>query len=181
MKITRSTFLLLTTGALLSLVSHSISDEKSATLKVGEFTFSGGEQWSVKETPRTMSAGGFASIGMDPKLEADFYHFGKGQGGSIEANVERWRGQFQEQPEARKETLTIGDQKIHIVSVEGTFLKGRPFGPKTPVKGHAMLGAIIESAEGHVFVKMTGDAKAIKAAREAFKELCSSPFEKKKE
>ena len=41
-----------------------------------------------------------------------------------------------------------------------------------------MLGAIIESTEGHVFVKMVGKVKAIAAAREAFKTRCTSPFKK---
>ena len=96
----------------------------------------------------------------------------------VHASGQRWRGQFDGQPDPEKETLTIGKHKVHIIQIEGTFLSGRPFGPKTPVKGQAMLGAIIESAEGHVFVKMTGEAKAIAAASEAFKSLCTSPLKK---
>ena len=38
----------------------------------------------------------------------------------------------------------------------GTFLSGRPFGPKTPKPGYALVAAIIEGKEGAVFIKMTG-------------------------
>jgi hypothetical protein len=178
MKITRSKFLALSLGLVLGLSQTGLADETPATLKVGEFTFTGDKQWTAKETPRTMSAGGLTLTIESGKLDADFYHFGKGQGGTIDANVARWRGQFKEQPEPAKETFTFGDQKVHIIKLEGTFLQGAPFGPKTEVKGQAMLGAIIESTEGHVFVKMTGYSKAITAAGEAFKKLCSSPFQK---
>ena len=178
MNITRSKFLALSLSLVLSLSQTGFADETPATLKVGEFTFTGDKLWTAKKTPRTMSAGGLTLTIESGKLDADFYHFGKGQGGTIDANVARWRGQFKEQPEPTKETLTLGGQKVHIIKLEGTFLQGAPVGPKTEVKGQAMLGAIVESTEGHVFVKMTGDSKAITAASEAFKKLCTSPFQK---
>ncbi|MGK0188191.1 MAG: hypothetical protein ACI9R3_003983 [Verrucomicrobiales bacterium] len=168
----------ITSGFLLSFATASLAEDTAASLKVGEFHFNGSKEWIVKETPRSMSAGGFTSGTEGAGIEVDFYHFGKGQGGTIDANIARWRGQFQEQPEPKKEILKFGDHKVHIISLTGTFLAGPPFGPKTPVKDQAMLGAIVESKEGHVFVKMTGDAKTVAAATDAFKNLCSSPFKK---
>lgn len=157
-------------------VTFTLAQEPAAALKVGEFTFRGGSGWKLKETPRAMSNGGFATTGEGEALEADFYHFGRGQGGSIEANVARWQGQFQEKPEPKQEILTFGEHKVHLVRIEGTYLSGRPVGPKTPVKDQAMLGAILESAEGHVFVKMTGPKAAVAKAEDAFRALCASPF-----
>ncbi|MEZ5325347.1 MAG: hypothetical protein R3F19_09810 [Verrucomicrobiales bacterium] len=175
---TRSKFLALTLGFVCTLAQSGLADESATTLKVGKFTFSGDKSWAVKSAPRTMSAGGFTLTGEGEKLDADFYYFGKGQGGTTEANIARWQGQFKEKPEPKKETLTFGEQKVHIIKLEGTFLEGPPFGQKKEVKGQAMLGAIVESGDGHVFVKMTGAKKAIEAAAEAFKALCSSPFKK---
>ena len=42
-----------------------------------------------------------------------------------------------------------------------------------------MLGAIVESKSGHVFVKLVGAKKSVDQAVEAFKALCISPFKKK--
>jgi hypothetical protein len=152
---------------------------KSGELKVGEFTFRAAEKWKLKAEPAMMSRGGFeleAEKGADP-LAADFYHFGAGGGGGAAANVARWKGQFRpakdgEEVPCDKEEKTIGGTKVTIVQIRGTYV-GRGQDSKS---GHAMLGAIIESSAGDVFVKMVGPEKAVQSAKEAFEKLISSPF-----
>ena len=134
------------------------TEESSAanTLEVGEFTFRYGDDWKAKDRARPMSQGSLTikpTLDADVELEAvdaDFYHFGKGQGGSIEANIERWKGQFSGTPEMSEEDLADG--KIKLIHLKGTFLSGPPFGEKTPMENYAVLGAILPSEEGAVFV-----------------------------
>lgn len=57
---------------------------------------------------------------------------------------------------------------------EGTFLSGMPGGERTPQPGYALRGAIIEAAEGDVFVKMTGPAALVKSAEGDFRKLIES-------
>ena len=54
------------------------------------------------------------------------------------------------------------------VQAEGTYLSGPPLGQKVPKPGFALIGGILESGEGNVFVKMTGPGAAAKAAGEEF-------------
>ena len=99
-------------------------------------------------------------------LDADFYHFGAGQGGSADANVARWKSQFQDAKNVKNETRKKGSREWRLVKIEGTFMKGAPFGPKTPVADQRMLGAIVEDKGGTVFVKLVDDGKKVDAAVE---------------
>jgi hypothetical protein len=152
-------------------------------LKVGEFTFKAPDPWKTKGTPRPMSQGGFSLLTADgtKTIDADFYHFGAGEGGAIEANVSRWKGQFQpaEGTEAIKferKQYTFGQRKATLVFIKGTFLSGGMFAAKTPQPGSAMIGAILESEQGNVFVKFTGPEKDVDASKDAFMKLLGTAY-----
>ena len=71
--------------------------------------------------------------------------------------------------------------KFSALTLKGTFLSGAAFAPKkTPMPGYAMIGAIIESEEGNIFVKMTGSEAAVTAARDDLKKLLATAFTAKK-
>ena len=63
------------------------------------------------------------------------------------------------------------------VRAEGTFSSGMPGGPTTPLKGYALLGIILESPNGDVFIKMTGPGDVVKANAQAFEDLVKSAIE----
>ena len=73
-----------------------------------------------------------------------FFYFGSGGAGGVKANVDRWMKQFEDPQGQSVKTETIGGIKVTFAQAHGTFLSGRPFGPKTPKPGFAMLAAIIE-------------------------------------
>ena len=101
-----------------------------------------------------------------------FYHFGKGQGGDLDANVKRWQGMFTPEPAAKldKEEFDFGDKKATLVSITGTY-KGSAFSPVPPAADNTLLAAVIPSDEGDVYVRMVGPAKDIAAAKDPFKKL----------
>ena len=120
----------------------------------------------------------------DKKSSAEvvFFHFGAGQGGTAKANVDRWLGQFQEPREklnSKTEDTTIAGHKVSYVSAEGTYMDGPPFGQKTPRPGYALFGAILESDEGSVFVKMTGPADLVKSSQATFRKMVEGAAGKK--
>ncbi|MFT4636894.1 MAG: hypothetical protein ACI8T1_000202 [Verrucomicrobiales bacterium] len=159
-------------------ISHLGAEEKkSATFEAGGFQFALTEGWAKKETPRAMSAGGltYNTEGLAKALDADFYHFGKGQGGSVEANIARWRSQFDGTPKEVERSKLAGG-KIEFLHLEGALMSGPPFGKKVPLKDHTMLAAIIESEDGPVFVKMTGPKDEVAMTIVAIKALVESAF-----
>ncbi len=116
-----------------------------------------------------------------PGADVVFFNFGPGQGGDNDSNISRWVGQFaQADGSAIKpivEAATIKGTKVTRVRVDsGTFNSGMPGGPTTPMENYGLYGAIIESAQGSVFVKLTGPADIVRAAAPNFEALVQSPF-----
>ncbi len=104
-----------------------------------------------------------------------------GAGGSVEANIDRWYGQF-EQPDgkatkdkAKTEKFEAAGQTVHWVDINGNFkdtMGGGPFaGGKTVIReNHRMLGAIIVTKDGgNYFVKITGGKDVLEKLSEGFK------------
>ncbi len=105
-------------------------------------------------------------------------------GGSIQANVDRWIGQFV-QPDGSKsknnapvKQKEIAGQKVHFVDIAGTYQDrpGGPFGPVVARDGYRMLGAIIETTgNGNHFIKLYGPTKDDKCRRKAVSGIHRDP------
>ena len=101
-------------------------------------------------------------------------------GGSLEANITRWAGQFEQKPgsEPKKTERKVGDLKVTVVEVQGTFTgSGMPGMPAAaPKPSWGLLGAIVELPGGASpwFFKLTGPQKTISAAKADFDKLVSS-------
>lgn len=139
---------------------------------VGAFTFERPEGWGWIAPSSAMRKAQLSVPGADGAAPADvtFFHFGPGQGGGVQANVNRWIAQFQDgTSDTRSEE--IGKTKVTFVKAVGTFSSGMPGGPLTLMPGYALRGAILENAGGDVYVKMTGPEGGIKAAEPAFEKM----------
>jgi hypothetical protein len=107
-------------------------------------------------------------------------YFGPGQGGTVAANVDRWRSQMLgadgKPAAARVTTRSVRSIKITVVDASGAYTgMGGPMvsNPK-PVNGYRLLGAIAEAPQGTVFFKLTGPAKTVAAQEAAFERLLAS-------
>lgn len=105
--------------------------------------------------------------------------FGPGQGGGVDANIERWRGQVQGsdgKPAAAKIDKRTGRAvPITVIDSSGTYTgMGGPMMAGKPVSGYRLLGAIVEGPGGSVFFKLTGPAKTVAAQQKNFEQLLAS-------
>lgn len=167
-------------GLMVAALSSASAEDPATTLKVAELTFQTPAPWKQVPSASTMRAGTlqYAVEGVEKPLEAVFYYFGAGQGGDAKANVSRWLGQFQGEPESKEETIEAGGQKITLVHATGTYMVGEMFGPKTPTEGYTLLGGIVPGAEANIFIKLTGPKDAVGKVLEDFKKMIASPFVK---
>ena len=117
--------------------------------------------------------------------ECAIYFFGPGQGGSVEANLDRWKGQMSA-PDGKPAAAKIAKRTIHQLPVttidsagDYTGMGGPMMASKSVQKNYRLLGAIVEGPNGNVFVKLTGPAKTVAAKRSEFEQLLNS-FEKEK-
>ncbi len=84
-------------------------------------------------------------------------------GGSVQANVDRWRQQFSGKAESdSQQQREIAGLKVTLVDFSGTFRdQPGPFAPATELAGHRMLGAIIAQGGKLHFIKCYGPEKTI--------------------
>lgn len=112
--------------------------------------------------------------------ECVVYYFGVGQGGSVQANIERWTSQFAG-ADGKPATANVAKKTVHglpvtTINVIGAYSgMGGPMATAKSVKaGYRLLGAIIEDPGGNVFLKFTGPAKTIAANERNFQQLLES-------
>lgn len=102
-----------------------------------------------------------------------------GAGGSIEANIARWEGQFSQADgsatEAKVTELMVEDMEVTMVDISGTYIEtmGGPFsgGKKIENADYRVLAAIIETpSNGNYFVKLIGPKATITANQKNFED-----------
>ena len=140
-------------------------------------TFTAPKAWKMRPSSSSMRVAEFVvpKTGTDPEdAEVIIYFFGGG-GGSVDANIQRWVGQFQQPSgaaatEAGRSTFNVGDLKITTVDVNGTYVAElRPGAAERHNKPNfGMRAAVVETPKGPYFVKLTGPAATVKAALPAF-------------
>ncbi len=123
-----------------------------------------------------------AAAGDKEDGECGVFYFGQGQGGSVDANLKRWIGQFQQpggKPSdsvAKTQKKTIHGINVTIVDVSGTYTGagGPMMAAQTPKPGYRLLGAIAEGPEGPIFFKFAGPAKTVAASQAKFDAMVQS-------
>jgi len=109
--------------------------------------------------------------------ELTVFYFGPGQGGSIDANVDRWVKQFGDVKPAdvKRADREANGLRQHTVELEsGTFSAGMMGGSGKPKDNYGLVGGIVESPSGAYFFKMTGPSKTVKQAKPDFYKLLDS-------
>jgi hypothetical protein len=121
-----------------------------------------------------------AAAGDNEGAECVVYFFGEGQGGSVQANIERWNGQVKgpdSKPAAAKiQKRAVHDLPVTTIDVSGEYSgMGGPMATAKTVKtGYRLLGAIVENPGGNVFLKFTGPVKTIAANQRKFEQMLES-------
>ena len=173
------------TIVLCALSLSSFAAEGPSKFKVSEFEFTRPAAWEWVDVSTSPMRKAQLKVnnpdqGENP-AEVVFYYFGEGGAGGTQANVDRWFGQFQEPKDKIKskvEEVTVGNRKVTFVQAEGTYMSGMPGGQARTTQPNSMLlGAILDSDQGNVFIKLTGPAKLAKASQGEFHKMVRSALE----
>jgi hypothetical protein len=103
-----------------------------------------------------------------------------GAGGSVQANIDRWYGQFSQpdgsatKDKATTKKLELAGCKVTLVDIPGTYKDspGGPFAGGAAVErpDYRMLAAIVETPDrGNYFLKFYGPAKTLAAHADGFR------------
>ncbi len=138
--------------------------------------------WVIEEPTSTMRKAQYSLPHADSDSEDAslvVYYFGTGQGGSKEANLQRWAGQF-EQPdgssseeEMQSSTRTIAGLEVCDAELSGIYIAETAPGSGERVNkaDWRMKASIIDTKEGPWYFKLVGPTKTVakwEASYEAF-------------
>lgn len=108
--------------------------------------------------------------------ECAVYYFGRGQGGGVEANLQRWMGEFQPLDDHAVKKLRPGGLEVTRIEARGTYVAHSMRGADSPAQkpNWALIGAIVDGPKGEVFWKLVGPAAAVDAAAKEFDGMLGS-------
>ena len=119
---------------------------------------------------------GVAGTGGAGDAELTVFYFGAGQGGRVQANIDRWVGQMKDPDgtpaEATPRERKVGGIGVSTLDVRGTSSGG--MGGAGPREGSRMLAAVAVGPQGPVFFKLIGPEATVDRAEEAFEGLINS-------
>lgn len=106
------------------------------------------------------------------------FYFGPNQGGGLEANIERWYGQFS-QPDggstkerAKRREQEANGMPVTLVDIRGTY--GGGMGgmgqSQEQLVDYRMLGAIVQAPKGAFFFKLTGPEETVERWAASFEQ-----------
>ena len=110
------------------------------------------------------------------------YYFGAGQGGSVDANLDRWISQMQSpdgrpsKDKAKTETTSANGMKVTLLDVAGTYAGGDMGGggAAQTKPNFRMRAAVIETPKGAYFIKLVGPEKTVTRWDQAFQKFIRS-------
>jgi hypothetical protein len=174
-------------GGGLSADTAPASASKATSLQTasGELRYKVPEGWTVEKPTSEMR---FAQYKL-PKAAGDgedalliVYYFGKGQGGTPEANIERWINQVK-QPDgsastdkAKIEKQTVNGLPVTTLDLLGNYSGGMSAdsAPQDSKSIYRLRGAIIETPRGSYFAKLTGPEKTVNHWDQSFNDYIHS-------
>lgn len=129
--------------------------------------------WRSVPPSSSMRAAQVVIEGPGGPAELAVFHFGAGQGGDIDANIQRWMAQITPQAgtSPQRETFEATDGlRVTWVDAEGTLQASQMgMGPATPQPNARLIGAVVEGEGGPWFFKATGPDLTLAGQRLAFR------------
>ena len=136
-------------------------------------------EWTSTPSSSSMRVAQWELLGDDASAEVVIFYFGEGGGGGVDANLDRWFGQF-EQPDgsSTRDQATITERSVNgleltIADMRGTFVA--PVRPgvreRSHRPGHRMIAAVVEGGSGPWYIRVLGPEATItkwKASVDAF-------------
>jgi hypothetical protein len=110
-----------------------------------------------------------ADDGADAELIV--FYFGAGGGGGAAANIERWKGMF-ENPKVATDEFVVAGAKVSYVDLTGTYLmRARSFDPSERPQlqpNTRMIAVVFENQGGPYYLRLVGPEKTVTHHKSAF-------------
>jgi len=158
----------------LTIVAFAYADEATREVEVDRLKLAVPEAWKQEKPSNNLRLAQFSIAATEGDKDAAELTISPPIGGTVEANIARWIGQFDGEGRESKMTQGTVEQGDYIlVDLKGTYKK--PMGPPilnktTPVEGYKMLGVVFKAKSGgNYFFKLTGPEKTVAAQADALR------------
>ncbi len=164
-----------------ALAQQADADGRAFAIADGGFSLSAPEGWKRVQPKSSIVETEFAIPSEGEGLQPGRMTV-MGAGGSVQANVDRWFGQFSQadgsdtKDKAATKKLKLAGCQVTIVDIIGTY-KDAPAGPFAGGKAvdrpdYRMLAAIVETPDrGNYFLKFYGPGKTVEKYAEGFRTM----------
>lgn len=138
--------------------------------------------WKTEQPTSSMRLAQFALPRADGDADdatAVIYFFGEGQGGGVDANLERWAGQMAQAggrpgtvEDGRKSQFTAHGHQVTVLDIAGTY--SDMMTGASGKTGYRLKAAVVETPGGAYFIKLTGPGKTVARWDQSFTEFLES-------
>ena len=151
----------------------SSASTAQATVTLLEYQATVPSGWTPAPPSSSMRLAQYTISAADGSSAAEVvvYYFGKSQGGTVEANLQRWKGQFS-MPDGSPayENVTrdsTGAFPVTVAEYRGTYARGIGAGDEAAAKpGQSLVAVIAETPRGTLFFQLFGATAAVTPQRD---------------
>jgi hypothetical protein len=159
--------------------AHDAAQQESADAKKS-LTYTAPQDWIAEMPASAMRKAQYRlprAQGDPEDAEMAVFYF-SGGGGGVQANIDRWTGQFQRSDNnaatsaARTTHKVVQGIPLTIVDIHGTYTAqsmGSTMAQSNKKENFRMLAAVAEAGDGPWFFKLTGPAKTVDKWEKSFK------------
>jgi hypothetical protein len=145
--------------------------QQPSTVKLLDYEARVPASWKTKQAASQMR---LAEYSAPAGAEVVVYFFGASQGGSVEANLARWKGQFTNPNGGAVEEKVTHEKNgaiaMTVAEYRGTYARGVGAGSTAAqaLPNHILLAVVAETPKGTLFFQMYGPVAAVEAQRSAY-------------
>ena len=156
----------------------AVTQGVGSPLNLGAIAVMVPEGWQSQPPSSSMRKAQYAlprQAGDSEDAEMVVFYFGTGSAGSIEANLQRWRGQMKG---ARGDTRKSTANEMTVTTLDVTGSYAASMGPMMKSgkekPNYRMIASIIESSAGAYYFKLTGPQKTVEYWHSSFEQFINS-------
>lgn len=156
------------------------SSSQQAAGAQGSIDFDVPKAWKSEKPSSSMRLMQASIPGSGGPGELAVFYFGPGQGGPVDANINRWIGQMEGASQPTPETFEVNGYRVTWVDVKGTLKASQMgMGPSSPIPNARLFGGVVEGPGGPWFFKAQGPDATLAPQRDAFVAMLKSVRGKK--
>jgi len=144
-------------------VAPGVALRAQATVSLLGYTGTVPSGWATAPATSSMRLAQYTIPGRDGAIAAEVvvYFFGKGQGGDVPANLERWKEQFSTPDGSAVYEKVARDSSgafpVTVAEYRGTYARGVGAGDAANAKpGQSLIAVIAETPRGTLFFQLFG-------------------------